>query len=80
MTSKALIFGILAVFILASISGCAQKQKSSKITPSTKPAQEPGQEVVTEGEIDSLLDTLDDIENIDSELEVPELDLNIDLE
>jgi len=77
MVSKTLLIGILVVIVIAGITGYFLMQKPL-ITP-TEPGEATLPEVMTDEEIDSLIHSVSDTEAIESELNVTEIDLNIDL-
>lgn len=78
MASKTLLIGILAVLVVAGIAGYFLTQKPS-VTP-TETGEVTVPEVMTDEEIDSLMRSIEDIEAIESELNMTEMDLDIGLE
>ncbi len=93
MVSGRIILGILAIAAIVVIGGCMEKPSASteetqptptpelEQTPAPSPTATPTvTEVMTEEEINSLMQTIEEIEAIESELNIPEIDLNIDFE
>lgn len=76
MVSKTLLVGILVILVIAGMAGYFLTQKPSVTPTETKEVTIP--EVMTEEEINSLNQSIGDIEAIESGLNITEMDLNID--
>lgn len=83
VSAKEILIGMLAIAV--ATVGCIETAppeqipvQTTTVTPATKTLT--ALEVMTDEEIDAIMQTLDDIEAIETELNVTEIDLNMKFE